>query len=186
MRRSVWENLGGYQAIRSEMIDDLNTARMVKHSGHRIFAVITKDLLSTRMYHDFREIWEGLRKNAFAGNRYSVAKLLTAIGTISLTNALPLASLLYSARLLIKNGASAWPLPAVLVLSGAEYLLAAGLHMPYVIYLGIGFRYAFLAPLGSMVYACISLDSMIRTLAGEGVSWKMRQYGKPKEVTSDE
>lgn len=190
MRRDVWAGLGGYRAIRSEMIDDLNTARIVKHSGHRIFAAITKDLLSTRMYEDFREIWEGLRKNAFAGNRYSVARLLAAIGAISLTNALPLASLLYSIGLLVKTaagGPAAWQPVAVLVLSCAQYAAAASLHLAYARYLEIGAWYALLAPLGNIVYAFISLDSMIRTIAGEGVSWKLRQYGKPpKAGASDE
>lgn len=187
LRRGVWESLGGYPAIRSEMIDDLNTARLVKHSGHRIFAAITRNLLSTRMYEDFREVWEGLRKNAFAGNRYSEVRILTGIGLVLLTNALPLGALSYAALRLMKSGAGgagAWQLEAALALSCAQYLMAAGLHAPFVRYLGVGRQYALLAPLGSIVYACISLDSMIRTVAGEGVSWKLRQYPKPPETVN--
>lgn len=189
MRRSVWEGLGGYPAIRTEMIDDLNTARLVKHSGHRIFAAVTRNLLTTRMYEDFREIWEGLRKNAFAGNRYSKARICTGIGLILLTNALPLAAMVYAALLLMRSvagGAGVRRLDAVLALSCAQYLMAAGLHLSFVRYLGIGRRYAFLAPLGSIVYACISLDSMLRTVAGRGVSWKLRQYSKPPEAVASD
>jgi chlorobactene glucosyltransferase len=188
MRREVWAGLGGYESIRSQMIDDLNTARIVKHSGHRIFAVITRDLLTTRMYENFRETWEGLRKHAFAGNRYSVVRLLTAIGAMLLVSVLPLASLFYSSAHLLLAGAGAddsstfW---IVLVLSSAQLVLEAGLHLPFVLYLRINAMYAFLAPLGNLVYACISLDSMTRTLLGEGVSWKLRHYGKPPVESQD-
>lgn len=184
MRRQMWAELGGYFSIQSEMIDDLNTARIVKHSGHRIFTAITKDLLSTRMYLDFRETWEGLRKNAFAGNRYSVARLLAAIVLILIANALPLAALGYSAVHLVKAGgigANARHFVLVAALAGAQYLLAVGIHVPYVRYMGIKARYAWMAPLASTLYGCISFDSMIRTVAGKGVSWKLRRYGKPPE-----
>ena len=184
MRRAVWAGLGGYRSIRSEMIDDLNTARIVKHSGHRIFAAITRDLLSTRMYESFHEIWEGLRKHAFAGNRYSVAKLLVAVGGIGLTNVLPVVAMFYSAIELYRRGAAgpgAWQMGAVFSLSCAQYYLAVGIHLPIVRYYGISAVYALLTPLGASIYAIISLDSMIRTLAGTGVSWKRRRYGKPIE-----
>ena len=182
MRRQMWAELGGYEAIRQEMIDDLNTARIVKHSGRRIFAAVTKDLLSTRMYESFGELWEGLRKHAFAGNRYSVARLLGSMGGSFLVNALPLATLVYGSGRLIQAGAVLGPdltLLVAMVLALAQYLLHVVLHAPFVRYLGVGLGYAFISPLGSLVYIFISLDSMARTLMGKGVSWKERRYGKP-------
>ena len=178
MRRRVWAELGGYEAIRSEMIDDINTARLVKHSGHPICAVVTKDLLSTRMYQDFQELWEGLRKNAFAAHHYSAARLLVAAGGICLANLFPLVLLCYSAARLTVSGGGGWQLHAVLALSGAQYFLAVIQHLPVMIYFGISPWFALLAPLGSILYACISLDSMARTLFGGGVSWKLRRYGR--------
>ena len=190
MRRRMWADLGGYEAIRSEMIDDLNTARIVKHSGHRIFAAPTRNLLSTRMYQDFHEIWEGLRKNAFAGNRYSVAKLLGVVGGICLTNLLPLAALCYAAAALMGVGdaaaGEAGRYQLILALSCAEFLLAAAIHMPMLIYYRIAVGYAFLAPFAGIIYACISLDSMFRTLLGHGVSWKLRRYGRPRRERASE
>jgi chlorobactene glucosyltransferase len=182
MRRQIWAGLGGYEAIRHEMIDDLNTARIVKHSGRRIFAAVTKDLLSTRMYESFGELWEGLRKHAFAGNRYSVARLLGSMAGSFLVNALPLATLFYGATRLFQPGVLQWQdswLWVAMALALAQYLLHVILHAPFVWYLGVGIVYAFLSPLGSLVYIFISLDSMARTLLGKGVSWKERRYGKP-------
>lgn len=190
MRRRTWESLGGYTSIRSEMIEDLNTARIVKHSGTPILAAVTRDLLSTRMYQDFADIWEGLRKNAFAGNHYSVARLLTGFVLILITNALPLACLLSSVLVVAHRGEgalAAWHLRALLGLSLAQYAMAVALHVPYLRHLRLGAHYALMAPLASIIYGCISLDSMVSTVAGKGVSWKLRHYRKPPStVTSDE
>ncbi len=193
MRREMWAGLGGYEAIRSEMIDDLNTARIVKHSGHRIFAAITRDLLSTRMYESFQELWEGLRKHAFAGNHYSIPRTLTGIAMLLLASFGLFLALFYSAVELVVTGvaggadARAAGLWNVLVLTAAQFVIGAVLHWPFVRYLGLPAWYALLWPLAYIVYSVISLDAMTKTLLGRGVSWKLRQYGKSgRAVTSDE
>jgi hopene-associated glycosyltransferase HpnB len=181
MRRDVWAAQGGYRAIASDMIDDLNTARIVKHSGHRIFAAATCDLISTRMYESFREVWEGLRKNAFAGHRFNVAKALAATGGYLLCNALPLAVLLwFGVRWLAGGGKAVGPEATVVTLAAAEYFLVGLLHLPMLLFLNIGAGFGLLSPIAATLYAIITLDSVARTLAGGGVSWKARQYGKPQ------
>ncbi|OFV90954.1 MAG: hypothetical protein A3H28_03555 [Acidobacteria bacterium RIFCSPLOWO2_02_FULL_61_28] len=179
MRRRAWADLGGYEAIRAEMIDDLNTARRVKHAGHRIFVAMTRNLVRTRMYASFGEIWEGLRKNAFAAHRFSVARLLGATAVTWLTNLLPLLGLAYSGFEWAAGGGGAPArLPLLFALSLAQYSLAVLLHLVLVAFYRIRWSYALLAPLGAIVYTVISLDSMLRTLLGKGVTWKLRHYGK--------
>jgi chlorobactene glucosyltransferase len=180
MRRSVWASLGGYEAIRSEMIDDLNTARLVKHSGRRIYVAATKDLIHTRMYYNLRGIWEGLRKNAFAAHRYSIPKMLATGAGYLLCNLLPLACLLvYGAQRAAGYGgiSAAWHTAAAL--SAAQLVISVTMHLPMMLYLGISPVYALFAPVAAVLYAGISLDSMLRTLLGRGVSWKLREYRKP-------
>ncbi|MBI4480422.1 MAG: glycosyltransferase [Acidobacteria bacterium] len=180
MRRSVWAGLGGYEAIRSEMIDDLNTARLVKHSGHRIYVAATKDLIRTRMYHNLGEIWEGLRKNAFAAHRFSIPKMIVSVAVNALGNLLPVVCLLlYGGRWLAGSPALGEAERTALALSLVQYTVALLLHLPLLVYLKISPAYALLAPFGWIFYAAISLDSMLRTLFGKGVSWKRRQYRKP-------
>ena len=180
MRRQVWASLGAYKSIRSEMIDDLNTARIVKHSGHRIYAALTRDLLRTRMYAGLAELWEGLRKNAFAGSRFSVARHLPIVGAMLLCNALPLVCIFFlGTALLLGRMQMTESVGVVLALSLAQYAFSVALHLPLGGYLRIGLGYALLAPLGASLYACVSVDSMLRTLLGNGVSWKLRRYGRP-------
>jgi hypothetical protein len=180
MRRATWASLGGYEAIRGEMIDDLNTARRIKHSGKRLFVAVTQDLVRTRMYESFAGIWEGLRKNAFAAHRFSVLRMGAFLAGTWFTTLLPLAVLIYSLALLIGNGGAFPPCVGLIFALGlAQYALSAWLHLVLMSFFKIPWRYALLAPFGSLVYTAIALDSMLRTLFGAGVSWKLRQYGKP-------
>ncbi|MBI2819947.1 MAG: glycosyltransferase [Acidobacteria bacterium] len=180
MRRGVWASLGGYETICSEMIDDLNTARLVKHSGSRIYVAATKDLVRTRMYYSFRGIWEGLRKNAFAAHRFSISKMILTGSSYLVCNLLPLACLsFYGWRFLAPSESLASLERTALALSATQYGLAVLLHLPMMFYLMINPAYALLAPLGAILYAGICLDSMGKTLFGRGVSWKLREYGKP-------
>ena len=179
MRRDSWARLGGYEAIRGEMIDDLNTARRMKHSGRRMFAALTRDLVQTRMYANFSQIWEGLRKNAFAAHRFSVLRMLAFIAGTWFTTLLPLVALTYSLVRLAGNGGELPPgVGLIFVLSLAQYALSVWLHFLLISFLGIPWGYALLAPLGSLLYTAIAFDSMVRTLFGAGVSWKSRQYRK--------
>jgi chlorobactene glucosyltransferase len=180
MRRSMWADLGGYEAIRGEMIDDLNTARRVKHSGRRLFVAVTPDLVRTRMYENFAGLWEGLRKNAFAAHRFSVLRTGAFLLGNWLTTLLPLGVLSYSFVRLATTGVAFPPEMALIFwLSLAQYALSASLHLVLISFFRIPWVYALLAPFGALVYSTIALDSMLRTLFGQGVSWKLRQYGKP-------
>jgi chlorobactene glucosyltransferase len=180
MRRSMWASLGGYQAIRSEMIDDLNTARLVKHSGRRIFVVATKDLLRTRMYYSFRETWEGLRKNAFAGHRFSIPRMLLTFGSFLFCNLLPLSCIFWFGwHWLAGSSPLTGPERTALLLGLSQYGVSCLMHLPLMVYLRVNPVYALLSPVGAILYAAISVDSMVRTLLGQGVSWKSRQYGRP-------
>ena len=180
MRRSVWASLGGYEAIRSEMIDDLNTARLVKHSGRRIYIAATKDLLRTQMYHSFQDLWEGLRKNAFAAHRYSIAKMVITVSAYLAGNLLPLVCVLfYGWRWMALGNGPIGLQHTALMLSVSEYAIGVGMHVPVMLYLGVMPIYALLAPVAATIYAAVCIDSMGRTLLGRGVSWKLREYRRP-------
>lgn len=183
MRRQTWQQIGGYKAIQSEMIDDLNTARLIKHGGNRIYAAVTKDLIRTRMYHSLAGIWEGLRKNSFAGSRYSILRHCIVVAVNLLCNLLPLACLVYLGWNFTTNDKMESWKDAAGYLSLAQYLLSVMMHLPVIVFYRVPLFYALLVPIGALIYGVISMDSMLRTLLGRGVSWKSRKYGKSNVVS---
>jgi glycosyltransferase involved in cell wall biosynthesis len=78
--RERYEAIGGHDALKDSVVDDVALARLVRRSGDRTETVRADDLVSLRMYHGLSEVVEGFTKNAFAvfGRNYVVGILIEA------------------------------------------------------------------------------------------------------------
>ncbi len=63
VRRTVYEDLGGHQAVANKILEDLELARIFKVSGHKIWFRHGAGIVRTRMYRSFRVMCEGWTKN---------------------------------------------------------------------------------------------------------------------------
>ncbi|MCU1219098.1 MAG: glycosyl transferase, family 2 [Candidatus Angelobacter sp.] len=63
VRRKVYEALGGHCSVASNILEDVELARIFKASGHKIWFRYGVDLVRTRMYRTFRAMWDGWTKN---------------------------------------------------------------------------------------------------------------------------
>lgn len=75
-RRDVYEAVGGHEAVRDEVLDDLALARNVQRAGLRWGFFDGSDQVATRMYHGWKETSRGLAKNLFPVFRYNVPLFL--------------------------------------------------------------------------------------------------------------
>ena len=78
--REVYDAIGGHEALKDSVVDDVALARLVRRGGERTEIVAADDLVSLRMYHGLREVIEGFTKNAFSvfGRNYVLAVLIAA------------------------------------------------------------------------------------------------------------
>ena len=69
--RASYDALGGFAAVRTEIVEDLAMARHTRRTGHRLGLALGGDLISTRMYEGYDELVAGLGKGLLAvmGNR---------------------------------------------------------------------------------------------------------------------
>ena len=63
VRREPLEAVGGFEAVKQEVIDDVALGRLLKNAGYRTAALTGFDAISVRMYHGLRSITMGLVKN---------------------------------------------------------------------------------------------------------------------------
>lgn len=63
IRRSIYEAIGGHEAVRDSLLEDVELARRAKRSGATIRFRYGRDAVKTRMYRSFRQMWEGWTKN---------------------------------------------------------------------------------------------------------------------------
>ena len=173
MRRTVLERVGGYEALKTEVLEDVRLAEMIKRSGARLFTEHAPNLLSTRMYRNFGEMWECSTKNWFSGMKFSLPFALSGVFSMYLISVVPPLISIASA-IGIAAGASSdlWLLffPAAL-----SWLLQVLVLAMVSLRSEVSPAYALTAPLGlSLLYAML-FDSSIRITTGKGVTWKGRR-----------
>jgi chlorobactene glucosyltransferase len=67
-RRAAYDQIGGHQSVRDNIIEDMGLARGIKQSGFRLVMALGNRLIDTRMYTNWREVSDGFAKNILAGH----------------------------------------------------------------------------------------------------------------------
>lgn len=173
IRRHAYFQIGGYEAIKNHVLEDVALAQRAKQAGFRIYFANTRSLAETRMYGGLIEIWDGWTKNLFPllNRRYSEV-WTTILGQFVLWLA-PFGTLLGS---LIASGYNESS-RAILVISGAIAVasLIGGTALVLLQLGGIP-RYALLLPLGKLILVAMIICSWYKHTTGKGISWKGRAY----------
>lgn len=162
VRRSAYERVGGHEAVRAEIVEDIALGRAIKASGGRLSVHLAPDLAWTHMYGTFRDLWIGLRKNAYAGMEYQLRKFITgAIGGQIMAWTPPVATIIGALM-------GAYPL----MLAGLWGWIAQALSVaPMIPYLRISPLFTLSLPMGSAAYTAISTASVWHYYRGR-VMWK--------------
>ena len=78
VRRTAYDAVGGFAAVRDAVVDDMAICREFKEAGHRVVFADGHRVARCRMYESAGEIWEGFSKNIFEGIG-SAAGLIVAL-----------------------------------------------------------------------------------------------------------
>ena len=79
VRRSAYDAIGGHEAVKQDILDDIGMARALVAAGKTYRCLRMRELFYCRMYTSLAEIWEGWTKNLFAGMRYSWGNAAAAV-----------------------------------------------------------------------------------------------------------
>ena len=73
--------MGGHEALRDAVVDDVGLAQHVRHHRHRTGLVRADRFISVRMYHGLGEVVRGFMKNSFTvlGRSYLLAAFFVTI-----------------------------------------------------------------------------------------------------------
>lgn len=97
--RSALETIGGHERVRAGIAEDYDLARIVKRDGRfRSLLVGANDLVFTRMYRSFAEIWNGFSKNLYLGVRERPWQLPLALVMLAAISPLPELALLRAVK----------------------------------------------------------------------------------------
>jgi hypothetical protein len=163
------EEIGGFRAIRHELIDDCALAKRVKSLGYKTWTGLTHSVHSLRSNEDLEGIWNMVARTAFYQLRYSAVLLAGTTATMLAVFWLPAAGLFFP-------GASAKII--------ASCALAAMIvsYLPTLKFYGRSRVWALALPLVATLYLAMTWSSAIRCWFGSGSSWKGRFYGRQKNL----
>ena len=65
IRRALYDSVGGHEAVRDEILEDVALARRAKHAGGKILFLPGAEWVETRMYRHFSDMWQGWQKNLY-------------------------------------------------------------------------------------------------------------------------
>ncbi len=178
LSRAAYERIGGHEAVRAYVAEDVMMAQAVHAAGMRVSLVLGVRQLSTRMYDGLGPLVRGWGKNVYAGGRFAMrgGPLGRALYPLLLLG-FPLVLLLPFVALLgglalapggAEAAASGW-LAWGAVASAGVLATFAGAN---VLNRDPWWRAAY-APLGAVVLLGICLMAIAR---GRRVSWKDRAY----------
>jgi hopene-associated glycosyltransferase HpnB len=162
IRRAALERIGGIDAIRGALIDDVALARAVKDSGGNIWLGHSALAKSVRPYPGVADIWRMIARSAYVQLRYSPLLLLgTVIGLALLFWVPPVA--------LCSSGISGW-----LGLAASAIMMAT--LLPTLRRFRLSPLRALLLPAMATFYMAATVGSAIDHHRGKGVVWKRRAY----------
>ncbi len=164
-RRTYFE-LGGHEAVRGLVQEDVAIARRYRAAGRRLRVAWAPDLAVTRMYRTRSEMFEGLLKN-LSGPDHPTRRLLADFAGMFGFYLLPLGLL----PLALAAG------DGVLVGLGAFlYVALFGKHVAFSRSLGTPGRYGLLYPVAAVFFLALFATAIHHHVRGVPMRWKGRAY----------
>ena len=163
VRSDVLADIGGYGALKGELIDDCALAHRVRKSGHGTWIGLTHSAVSHREYNNLRVIWDMVARTAFTQLHHSAALLL-------ICSALLAAAFVFPVLVLVAGDMPA-RLCALLTLALMELS-----YFPTLRYYHVPLFWGVTLPFTGTLYLLMTWTSAFRYWFGAGAQWKDRNY----------
>jgi hopene-associated glycosyltransferase HpnB len=157
------DQIGGFEFIKSAVIDDCALARRVKSQGSRIWLGLTHSVKSVRSYQLLRQMWDMVARTAFAQLHYSVGLLILCTLVMLLVYHVPVV-MVASSNILIRY----------LALVSLTIMLLT--YVPILRFYNRSLAWALSLPLVAALFLAMTWASAIRYWRGERSRWKGRVY----------
>jgi len=163
VRRSVYDAVGTYQALRMEVLDDMKLGKVVKNAGFAQRNVFGEDLISLRWAKGALGVVNNLTKNFFAVLSFQVWRTVASVVGLAFLNLGPFLGLW------LAHGWARVPYAIALAsILGIYRGMASKSAVPW--------HYFFLHPLSTSLFVYTLLRSMVHTFQNDGIVWRGTRY----------
>lgn len=162
LKAELLDRIGGFGALRGELIDDCALARRTREAGAKTWIGLTHAALSQRGYR-LVEIWNMVARTAFTQLRCSSLLLGLCTALMAVAYLVPLLAL-FSRHL---------PIQAV---GMATWLLMTMTYWPTIRFYRLGGGWTLALPVTGVLFLAMTWTSALRYWRGERSRWKGRRY----------
>lgn len=162
VRREVYTAIGGFEALRMEVLEDLRFGYEIKRQGYRQRVAFGRNLIRIRWAEGALGIMRNLTKNFFAMFRFRPLLLLGACAGMALVCIGPFIGFI---------GPFWMRLPSLLMVASLCLL-----YRYYRRFTGISVLYVLLFPVATCLLLFTIVRSMVLTIARGGVDWRGTRY----------
>ena len=166
IRREVYDQLGGWSALRLDVVEDVALGRRVKARGFAQRVALGVDLVRVRWAQGAFGVVENLTKNLFAFCRFRPAVLLGGAAALAWFVFFPLA-------LCLVEPAACWPLGILLIALFLAYRRTGQYHHYSAIQM-------LLYPIAGTLLVYALLRSMFLATVRRGIYWRGTFYSLPE------
>ena len=167
VRREAYRAVGGYEALRENVLLDVSLAKKLRAAGFRYRYLASGGMVETRMYRSLREIWRGFGKNAFVALGGRLHLVLAAASLLVVVVAFPLPLVILMA---IAGRFTEWAVSIAALAAMMGVQRRAGRFMGTV----LGPLPLLASALGGVLWAAILVHSAAASRSSRGVLWKGR------------
>jgi len=163
VKKSVYQEIGGYEAIAMQPVDDFSFGKLVVKKGYKQSFGFSKGLISVKMYNNLLSMIKGIEKNQFAGTNYSVIGTLASCWLNIFLHVYPFAGLFFGPQ---------W----ARVLCGFSIIIVAAIYNYSKKYINVSLRHVLIHPISALLYFWAVLNSMVKILSRGGIEWRGTVY----------
>jgi glycosyltransferase involved in cell wall biosynthesis len=163
IRRTVYESVGTYKALRMEVLDDMKLGKVVKNAGFAQRNVFGGDLISIRWANGAMGVVNNLTKNFFAVLSFQWPRTLLSAFGLAFLNLMPFLGVWL---------AQGWERLPYGVALGSMFLIYFGISRRS----GVPAYYFLLHPVSTGLFVYTLMRSMFHTLWNDGIVWRGTKY----------
>jgi glycosyltransferase involved in cell wall biosynthesis len=163
IRRTVYDDLGSYRALRMEVLDDMMLGASVKAHGFTQRCAFGEGLVSLRWAEGAADVVRNLRKNMFSAVRFSWTLALLSVLAAVITQLGPWIGFIFAPDI-AKLGFAV----AIAVIAGMYYGMSARTKVPLLYFLT--------HPIATVIVIYTLLESARSSLVHGGVVWRGTTY----------
>jgi len=160
---NILREIGAFDSLKDELIDDCALAAKVKGAGHRIWTGLSRSVVSHRRYDGIEKIWEMVARTAYTQLRYSPLLLVGCVAALSWAFWLP------------AFGLVAGDQPARIASLTALVAMIAT-YLPTLRFYRLSPLWSLMLPFIGTLYLAMTVNSSWRYYRGIRSTWRGRVY----------